>query len=84
MVLLCPAQGPWASSIMMHMAVAFTFTLSFPEQPVIHQTQCWTFSSSQVSLWSLVRGNSKIDLFAQDEISSGNHGINILVAVKVS
>ena len=66
---------------MMHMAVAFT--LSFPEQPVIHQTQCWTFSSSQVSLWSLLRGNSKLDLFAQDEISSGNHGINILVAVNV-
>ena len=67
---------------MMKMVVAFT--LSIPEQPVIHQTQCWTFSSSQVSFWSLVRGNSKLYLFVKDEISHGNHGMIILVAVNIS
>ena len=33
---------------------------------------------------SLVRGNSKLYLFAQDAISSGNRDISILVAVNVS
>ena len=52
---------------------------------VIGLSRISSFFSPKVSLWSLseVRGNSKLYLFALDEISSGNRGISILVAVIV-